>query len=142
MDLGLKGRAALVVGGSGGIGRAIALELAREGARVAICARGEEQLAEAKAEIEGMIPGAGVLTFRAELHRAEEVERLASEVLVHLGPPAILVNAAGHGSPGTLETVGPAELQDMVDTNLVPCLLLAKAFAPGMVQAGWGRIVF
>ena len=142
MDLGLKGRAALVAGGSGGIGRAIALELAREGARVAICARGEEQLAEAKAEIESKVPGSELLTFRAELQRLEEVERLASEVRAHLGPPAVLVNAAGHGSPGTLETVGPAELQDMVDTNLVPCLLLAKAFAPGMVQAGWGRIVF
>src|SRR5437879_407084 len=114
MDLGLKGRAALVAGGSGGIGRAIALELAREGARVAICARGEEQLAAAKAEIEGQVPGSEILTVRAELHRAEEVERLASEVRAKLGPPAIMVNAAGHGSPGTLETVGPAELQDMV----------------------------
>ncbi len=142
MDLGLKGRVALVAGGSGGIGRAIARELAREGARVAICARREEQLAEAKAELEADVPGSEIVTLRAELHQPREVERLKAELRARLGEPAIVVNAAGHGSPGTLETVGPAELQDMLDTNLLPCLLLAKAFSPAMTEAHWGRIIF
>ncbi|HLQ32396.1 MAG TPA: SDR family oxidoreductase [Chloroflexota bacterium] len=142
MDLGLNGRIALVAGGSGGIGRAIALELAREGARVAICARGEEPLRDAAAYIGAEAPGTEVLALRAELNRPDEVAGMAAELRERLGPPAIVVNAAGHGSPGTMETVGPAELQDMLDTNLLPCLLLARAFAPAMAEARWGRIIF
>jgi 3-oxoacyl-[acyl-carrier protein] reductase len=141
VDLGISGRIALVAGGAGGIGRAIALELAREGARVAICGRRQEQLDEAVAEIEAL-PGRSVLSLLVDLRRPEEVQRLAAELQQRLGAPEIVVNAAGHGARGMLDSVGPAELQETLETNLLPCLLLARTFAPDMELAGWGRIVF
>jgi len=142
MDLGLNGRVALVAGGSGGIGKAIAIELAREGVRLAICARNEAGMQAAKNDIETVVPRAEVLTVNVDLSRPDDVQRLGSEVQGGLGTVSVLVNAAGHGAGGRLETVGPAEMHDTLNTNLYPCLLLAKAFAPGMAAQRWGRIIF
>src|SRR5438067_11161567 len=108
MDLGLKGRVALVAGGSEGIGKAIATELAREGARVAICASRAEILETAATAIRAQMAGAEVLTLQADVSREEALTAMAEQLSARWSPPAILVNAAGHGKAGTLATVGPA----------------------------------
>ncbi len=143
MDLELKGKVALVTGGSKGIGRAIAFELAREGADVAICARGQETLEAAAKEIERET-GRRVLPVVADVSKTAEVERMVAQVVQVLGRIDILVNNAGQ--PGGLAT-GPlakvtdsAMLEDL-NTKLMGYLRCARAVAPVMQRQGWGRIV-
>src|SRR5437660_10265889 len=97
MDLGLKGRVALVAGGSEGIGKAIATELAREGARVAICARRTEILQEAASDIRGQVRGSDVLALRADVTSEQAVASMADELSSGWVAPAIYVNASGPG---------------------------------------------
>ncbi len=98
MDLELTGRVALVTGASRGIGAAIAAELAAEGCRVAICARGEDVLRETAARIGAS--GAEVLPLVADLTAAGEAERVVNETLARFGQLDILVNNLGGGRAG------------------------------------------
>ena len=98
MDLGLQGRVALVTGGSKGIGQASALGLAREGADVAICARGQELLERVAAEM-AQQTGRQVLPIVADMNREEEAQRFIQTAVQHFGRLDILVNCAG-SSPG------------------------------------------
>src|SRR5512134_592990 len=99
MDLGLKGRCALVTGGSMGIGKAAALELAAEGCQVAIAARGREALDAAAAEIIRST-GAEVAVIQADCTRAEDVCRMIGEALGRIGRIDILVNSIGAAKSG------------------------------------------
>lgn len=135
----LKGRVAVVTGGSTGIGRAIAARLAGEGCRVALCARSEETLREAGAAIRAA--GGEALEVVADVGREEEVERLRDEVAVRLGPASILVNNAGIGVFGSILDLGPADYDRVFDTNVKGVFLCTRAFAPDMVEAGDGVIV-
>ena len=93
MDLHLTGKAAIVTGGSRGIGRAIALALADEGVRVAVCARGEEALRSTEAELRAR--GVDALGVVADVERAEDIERLVAQTVDRFGGLDILVNNAG-----------------------------------------------
>ena len=95
MDLGIKGRTALVLGASRGIGRGIAASLAREGARVAIASRTPEELVKTAAEIEG-----DVTPFGAETGNLEHLAGVPAEVEKQLGPIEILVTNTGGPPPG------------------------------------------
>src|SRR5512145_2415503 len=95
MDLGLKGRCALVTGGSMGIGKAAALELAAEGCRVAIAACGREALDAAATEI-----GPETLALQADCTRPEEIRRMVAEVHGRFGRIDILVNSIGAARSG------------------------------------------
>ncbi len=136
MELGLKGRVALVMGASRGIGRAIAAALAREGARVAICSRSLERLEEAAAEI-----GPGATPFVADAADAERLAVLPAEVAAALGPVEILVtNTGGPPLGGALDH--ELEEWEQAYRSLVLALrVLAGAVVPGMRERGWGRIV-
>ncbi len=143
MDLELKGKVALVTGGSKGIGKAIALELAREGADVAICARTREALEAAAKEIE-QETGRRAVPIVADMTKTPDVERMVAEVVKAFGRVDILVNNAGQ--PGGLAR-GPlpnvtdeAMLADM-DTKYMGYLRCARAVAPVMQRQGWGRII-
>src|SRR5216683_257081 len=94
MDLGLKGKTALVTGGSKGIGRAVAQALAAEGARVLICARDPDALARAAKEIQANT-GRAVLTHAGDLGTAEGVDQAVTAALSALGRIDVLVNNAG-----------------------------------------------
>ena len=143
MDLGLAGRVALVTGGSRGIGRAIAHELASEGMDVAICARQRQVLDEAAKALAGET-GRRIVPIVADTMSSESVADLVKATLAALGRVDVLVNNAS--TPGGMVRGPLAEADDKtlledVDTKVIGYLRCAKAVAPHMRERGWGRIV-
>lgn len=134
------GKVALVTGSSSGAGAAIALELARRGAAVAVHCR--SNIGEAEA-IVGRIAGAGgrARAFRADLALDPDTEKLASDVEAELGPVQILVNNAGPFADTPLKVLQPAVWDAIVAANLKAPWLLAQKLAPAMERLGWGRVV-
>jgi 3-oxoacyl-[acyl-carrier protein] reductase len=132
MDLGIEGRVALVTGGSRGIGRAIAAELAAEGARVAIASRSPEAAA---AEL-------GVLGVAHDSADLDGVSPLVGEVEERLGPVDILVTNTGGPPPGP-DPLGFAREQweEAYRTLVLHPMALATRVVPGMRSRGWGRVV-
>ena len=141
MDLGLRGRAAVVTGGSEGIGRAVALELLREGARVAVCGRRPDVLAAAAAGLREQAPGAEVLAISGDMTVAEDVERLVGAVGERFGPVQVLVNGVGHGHRAPFERLSEADWRDVLDVNLLTTVRVTRRLLPGMLEAGWGRVI-
>jgi NAD(P)-dependent dehydrogenase (short-subunit alcohol dehydrogenase family) len=143
MDLELVGKVAIVTGGSRGIGKAIALELAREGARVAIVARGRDALLATAAEI-GELTGAEVDAFVADMAQNETVATMVDEVLKRFGRIDILVNSGA--SVGSRVAYKLAELPvdafwGELDVKVLGALRCIQHVAPHMQQQGWGRII-
>jgi len=145
MDLGLKGKKAIVTGGSLGIGKAIARELAREGVDVVIVARSKDVLESAAKEI-GDQTGQRIVPMAANVTSREQVDRMVAQAAERLGGLHILVNS---GSPpgGSASATGPIE--NVVDEDLlhdfnvkyVGALRCARAVIPHMKAQTWGRIV-
>jgi 3-oxoacyl-[acyl-carrier protein] reductase len=140
MDLGLEGRVALVAAASKGLGRAIAEELAREGARLMICARGEEALMQARAAIEDDT-GAQVLAEPADVSSPADVVRVVEACAAALGPVDILVTNAGGPPAGPFESHSPEAWRDAVALNLESTVNLCRAVLPAMKERRWGRIL-
>jgi 3-oxoacyl-[acyl-carrier protein] reductase len=140
MELGLRGKTALVTGGSKGIGRAVAYGLAAEGARVAICARDPEALARAAREIEEKT-GQAVLTIPADLSALATVTRVATEALSGLGRLDILVNNAGAIKGGDFLTTPDEEWLRGWSLKLLGYIRMAREVLPVMQRQGGGRIV-
>ena len=143
MDLGLAGRVAIVTGGSRGIGRAIARELAAEGMDVAICARQRQALDETATALV-QETGRRIVPIVADTMSSESVAHLVAATVSALGRVDVLVNNAS--TPGGMVRGPLAEADDKtlledVDTKVIGYLRCAKAVAPHMRQRGWGRIV-
>jgi 3-oxoacyl-[acyl-carrier protein] reductase len=139
MDLQLNGKTALVTGASQGIGRAIAMGLAREGAQLAIAARRTELLNEVASEIK-RAGGKPPVVINADLANPETPERLAASAEQHLGRVDILINAAGGSRPISFEAPLSAWDEGMV-VNFFRLRELTHAVVPGMKRNGFGRIV-
>lgn len=139
MDLGLKGRVAFVAAASQGLGRAIAEELAREGARVAICAR-TERIHAVATEI-GAAHGAETLGIVADVSSPADVERAVREAIARFGQVDILVTNAGGPPPGPFESHTPEAWSKAVALNLDSVVNLTRAVLPGMKARKWGRIL-
>ena len=139
MELGLDGRVVLVTGGSQGIGRAIALTLAREGADVAICARRREPLDATAADIGAL--GRAAMTVQADVATAEGAQAVVDATHERFGRVDILVNNAGKGSPKPLLDVDDDDWYASIDLNLMSAVRVARGCIPGMRERGWGRIV-
>ena len=136
----LTGKVALITGAGRGIGRATALELARRGADVALVARSDADIDEVAAAVRAL--GRRALALRADLADGSAVGGVVPAVAQGLGPVAILVNNAGIVGPfGPSWELDPAEWERALRVNLVAPFLLAHAVVPGMIAAGWGRIV-
>lgn len=139
MDLRLGGKAALVTGGSRGIGKAIARALLREGASVALCARNAEALAQTVAELKAT--GPPVLGRVADVTDAEAVEAFVGETVGAFGRLDILVNNAGTHLRGTLEDTTVAVLERQLREKALGYFLMIRAVTPAMKALGGGRIV-
>lgn len=137
MDLQLKGRRAVVTGGSRGIGFAVGRALAQEGAAVALVARSaayvEEQAAVLRAET-----GADVIGVAADTGTDASVADMARTVRDRLGGVDILVNNAAITNPGV---IAEDDLESEINVKVRGYLRCVRAFAPEMTERGWGRIV-
>lgn len=140
MDLGLRGRPALVAAASRGLGRACALALAREGARVAICARDRGALEAARDEIAGET-GATVVAVHADVSTEEGAVGFVREAAAALGGCQVLVANAGGPRPGTFGELSDRDFLDAVDLTLLSAVRMAREALPHMRQAGYGRLV-
>lgn len=135
----LAGRRALVTGGGRGIGRAVALALAGEGADVAVAARSPEQTGEVAAEVRAC--GVRGFDLQADVTDAAAVRRMVAEADRALGGVDILINGAGDAESGLLGRTDEAMWQRMLAVNLTSVFLCSRAVVPAMRERGWGRVI-
>jgi len=140
MDLGLKGKVALVTGGSQGIGFAIARALALEGARVSTCARTGSILEEAAGRIRAET-GAEVFTVVADLVQAEAIRTVVAKTVAAFGRVDILVNNAGSTERGDFLTLPDEQYWADWNGKLFAAIRLSREVFPHMRRQGWGRII-
>src|SRR5712692_7855289 len=139
MELGLKGKVALVTGGSDGIGAATAKAFAGEGACVAICARREEPLKQVESEIRSA--GGDCLAMTADVRRADEIERFVNAAHHRFGRVDILVNNAGTSAASPFESVTDEAWTEDLDLKLLAAIRTSRLAIPLMRQQGGGAIV-
>jgi 3-hydroxybutyrate dehydrogenase len=135
----LPDRVALVTGGGRGIGRAIALAFAKEGARVAVTARTETELEAVAAEIRAL--GREALAVPCDVGERAQVDDAVRRVADGLGPVEILVNNAGIAVSAKLQDTDDALWERHLRVNLTGAFLVTRAVLPGMLAARWGRII-
>jgi 3-oxoacyl-[acyl-carrier protein] reductase len=134
------GRVALVTGGGRGIGRAVAVRLANEGANVAISYRSNDAAAEEVAE-EARVAGARCEIFKGDVASPEDVDAMFKGVGEALGPVEILVNNAGLTRDNLMMRMKESEFDEVLSTNLKGTYLCTRAALRPMIRARWGRIV-
>ncbi|HZM89866.1 MAG TPA: SDR family oxidoreductase [Blastocatellia bacterium] len=140
MNFGLEGRVAIVTAASRGLGKATAMELAAEGARVAMNARNEEQLQDTAAEIRSAT-GAQVLAVAGDVTNEADVNRLISETKNRFGSIDILVANAGGPPAGFFDDFDAQHFRDAVELNLISTINLCRVAVPHMRERRWGRII-
>jgi 3-oxoacyl-[acyl-carrier protein] reductase len=140
MDLGLEGKVALVGGSSKGIGRAVALALAREGCAVAICARNSTSLADTAQTIRQQT-GAQVLSLVCDMARHDDIKRLVAETVKTFGRLDIVVNNAGGPPTGTFDDLDEAEWDQAINQNLLSAVRTIREALPYLRRSGSGRII-
>jgi 3-oxoacyl-[acyl-carrier protein] reductase len=139
MDLGLTDKVVLVTAASKGLGKAAAMEFARQGARVAICAR-SEQLETTAEEIRNQM-GAQVLAVRADLNKPADIESLVEVTLNRFEQIDVLILNAGGPPPGNFLDLKPEDWEAAVNLTLMSAVRLCYAVVPHMLERGSGSIV-
>jgi NAD(P)-dependent dehydrogenase (short-subunit alcohol dehydrogenase family) len=139
VELGLKGKVAVVTGGTEGIGRATALRLAREGAQVAICARRQEMLDKTVVEIKKL--GADALAVAADMSKSADVERFMKAVIGRFGRIDILVNNAGTSARGKFLEVDDKTWGADLELKVFGAIRCTRLAVPYMKKQGGGRII-
>ena len=136
----LDGQVAIITGAGRGIGRAIALAYAREGARLALAARSDSELEEVVGEVSAL--GAEAIAVRTDVTSQIATERLARRAVERFGRIDVLVNNAGISGPvGPLQGNDIAEWVDTINVNLTGTFLVCRAVVPVMLEQGGGRII-
>jgi 3-oxoacyl-[acyl-carrier protein] reductase len=140
MDLGLKGKVALVAAASRGLGRAVAAELAAEGAALVLCSRNAETIRQTANEISGET-GAEILAQACDVSKADDVARLVQSGIERFGRIDILVTNAGGPPAGPFESFDADTWETATRLTLFSVIELARQVLPGMKERGWGRIL-
>ena len=140
MDLGIKGKVALVAGASQGMGRAAALGFAREGAKVSICARGEAALNEAAAMIRKET-GGEVLSMVADMAKVEDIQRFVNKSAEHFGRVDIIVNNAGGPPPGDFMKFSDEDWTNAYNLSFMSTMRMTREAVPHMRKVGGGRVI-
>jgi 3-oxoacyl-[acyl-carrier protein] reductase len=140
MDLGLKNKVALVAAGSRGLGRAVAEELAAEGASLVLCARDRATLTEAAASIADS-SGAHVLAVPADVTVVDDIKRVVAAGNERFGQIDILVTNAGGPPAGTFDQLTREQWEDAIRLTLLSGIELMRQVLPGMKERRWGRIL-
>lgn len=141
MQIDLKGRVALVTGGSKGLGLATAQRLAGSGAAVAIVARDAQALAAARERIGAEVPGSCVLALQGDVSSAEQIAAAHRSVVDALGPVDILINNAGHHAFGAFAELSDAQWEADLQLKLMAGVRLTRLVWPGMLERRWGRVI-
>jgi 3-oxoacyl-[acyl-carrier protein] reductase len=140
MDLGIRGKTALVVAASKGMGKASALGLGAEGARVVMCARGEAALKDAAAEVKQKT-GAEVLALPADASRAADISRVVAEANRAFGGVDILVANVGGPPPGPFEAMTDEQWKAAFEQVHLSTVRFIREVLPHMKRSRWGRIL-
>jgi len=140
MDLGLKDKVALVAAASQGLGKASALALGHEGARLAICSRSEKNIKTAAEEIRDKT-GSTVLPVVADVSKKEDIKRFVGTAVKEFGTVHVLVNNAGGPPTGHILTMPEEEWEKGVQLTLMSVVRLAREVLPLMEKQKWGRII-
>jgi 3-oxoacyl-[acyl-carrier protein] reductase len=141
MDFGLNGKAAAVSASSQGLGFACALELAREGASVAICSRDHARIEDAARRLREAVPGAKIYAAVVDLSSDDSCGRFVEDAAAAFGRLDILVTNSGGPPPGSFDQLSVAELRRSVDASLMAPIAMIHAAVPHMRGRKWGRIV-
>lgn len=139
MDLGLKGKVAVVTGGTKGIGKAAALKFAQEGAHLAICARRQTLLEETAAEIRKQ--GVEALAIAADMSRAADIERFMKAVIDRFGRIDVLVNNAGTSRRGAFLELDDEAWSGDIELKVFGAIRCSRLAIPHMKKQGGGRII-
>ena len=139
VEMGLKGKVAVVTGATEGIGRATAMKLAQEGARVAICARRQGPLDETAAQLKKT--GGDVLAMSADMSKAADIERFMKAVVDRFGRIDILVNNAGTSARGKFLEIEDKTWSDDIELKVFGAIRCTRLAVPHMKKNGGGRIV-
>lgn len=137
----LKGRSALVTGGSKGLGKAISRGFVEAGARVMICSRHEDELIAAQREIAAGIAGADVRYLVADMSSREGTDALAAATLEAFGTVDILVNNAGVNAPQAIDIIDDEVWDRVIEINVTAVMRLTRALVPAMKAQKWGRVI-
>lgn len=140
MDLGLRDRIVLVTAASAGIGRAAAEAFAREGAKLALCARRADALEATAAALRAQF-GTEVLALPCDVADAAQIDAMVERVVAHYGTVHVLVNNAGGPPPGRSDQVTDADWQRAFDLTLMSAVRATRAVLPHMRRQRWGRVV-
>ena len=142
MNLNLKNKNAIVCASSQGLGKAAAIDLAKEGVNLAICSRDQEKIDKAKEEIllktEHNIK---VIALKADLDSLEDIQIFLQEVEQSLGEVDILVNNTGGPPPSTFEQISDEDWQNAFNSTMMSAIRLSRALVPNMKKKEWGRII-
>lgn len=140
MDFGLRDKIALVAAASKGLGKAVALELAREGATVAICARNKETLLKAREEI-AAATGQEVRALVADVTKKGQIQSMVKDIVGEFGRVDILVCNAGGPPSGLIRDLSPEDFPPSLELNLLSTINLCYEVMPNMQERRWGRII-
>ena len=140
MDLRIKNKVAIVTGSSTGIGKATARELAKNGAKIILTARGQDRLDDAVNELKAET-GAEVIGVAADVSTSDGPQRVVAEAAKAFQTVDILVNNAGRAHAGGVLQTTDQDWQDMTNTKVLGLIHFCKAAIPFMKKNGWGRIV-
>ncbi|MEL6402054.1 MAG: SDR family oxidoreductase [Cyanobacteria bacterium J06607_6] len=139
MELGIKGKVALITGGDSGMGRATAKLLADEGVKIALLDKTTEQL---QATVEEVSTVGEALAVKADLRHLYEVEAARDQIVEHYGTVNMVVNCAGiTGATGDFLEISDDDWQEAIEVDLMGAVRVCRTFIPIMQKSGWGRVV-